>query len=297
VREVREKVHEDIQKRCGEMKVLDRDFSIKVNDIYTRVYILKGISASKHIDCSKMQESVNRENFDRIGLSPRLDERRIPGIEAVELYDKLMVWGQPGSGKTTFLKYLAIQCDGDEVQPGRVPIFVPLEDFAEADGQPDLLIYIQKHYRLDETEVVQLLEQGKVLVLLDGLDQVRTAHSQRFLRQIKDFFEQYHHNKFVMTCRRIAAQDYRFEGFGDVEVADFDEQQIDQFAHKWFKPDTNKADRFVLLLSEPENKPVKELATNPLLLTLLCLVFEESDSFPLRRSDLYEKGIDLLLKR
>lgn len=44
-------------------------------------------------------------------------------------------------------------------------------------------------------------------------------------------------------------------------------------------------------LKEPENKPVKELATNPLLLTLL---FEESDNL---RAAQYEEGIDLLLKK
>ncbi|MBW4496415.1 MAG: NACHT domain-containing NTPase [Oscillatoria princeps RMCB-10] len=297
VRQVRERVRGDIQYRCGTMKVLDRDFSIEVNDIYTRVYILQGISASKHIDFSKMQESVNPETFDRIGLSPRLDERRIPVIEAVESYDKLMVWGKPGSGKTTFLKYLAIQCSEGEFESDLVPIFVTLEDFAAADGQIGLQTYIQQQYnRVKETEVTELLKNGKVLVLLDGLDQVTEARSQRVLQQIKEFSDKFRDSKFVITCR-IAAQDYRFEGFGDVEVADFDKEQIDQFAHKWFNPDTNKADRFVRQLNEPENEPVKELATNPLLLTLLCLVFEESDSFPLRRSDLYEKGIDLLLKK
>lgn len=54
VRQLREQVRGDIQERCGTMKVLDRNFPIEVNDIYTRVYILKVISASKHIECSKL---------------------------------------------------------------------------------------------------------------------------------------------------------------------------------------------------------------------------------------------------
>ncbi|MDJ0556595.1 MAG: hypothetical protein QNJ68_19580 [Microcoleaceae cyanobacterium MO_207.B10] len=40
-----------------------------------------------------------------------------------------------------------------------------------------------------------------------------------------------------------------------------------------------------------------ELATNPLLLTLLCLAFEESGNFPANLSELYKKGLDALLKK
>ncbi len=163
------------------MKVLDRNFPIGLNNIYTTVYILEQPCAYKR-NYAKLLQSVNPENFDRIGLGPRLDERRIPGIEAVESFDKLMVWGQPGSGKTTFLKYLAIQCSEGEFESHIVPIFVTLEDFASADGLPDLLTYIQQQYnRVKETEVTELLKKGKVLVLLDGLERrYRGAESAGF---------------------------------------------------------------------------------------------------------------------
>jgi predicted NACHT family NTPase len=39
------------------------------------------------------------------------------------------------------------------------------------------------------------------------------------------------------------------------------------------------------------------LATSPLLLTLLCLVFEDSGEFPKNRSELYQTGVDVLLKK
>jgi predicted NACHT family NTPase len=45
------------------------------------------------------------------------------------------------------------------------------------------------------------------------------------------------------------------------------------------------------------NKPIQELATNPLLLTLLCLVFGEAADFPANRSELYKEGLDVLLKK
>ena len=97
-----------------------------------------------------------------------------------------------------------------------------------------------------------------------------------------------------MTCR-IAAREYTFEKFAEVEVADFDDQQISTFATKWFKDKAVKAESFIRRLKD--NNRIKEIATNPLLLTLLCLVFEESGDFPANRSELYKEGLEALLKK
>ncbi|MFB2876615.1 MULTISPECIES: NACHT domain-containing protein [Floridanema] len=61
----------------------------------------------------------------------RIIKERVPGLKAVERYPKLMVLGKPGSGKTTFLKYLAIQCIYGENFTNLVPIFITLREFAE----------------------------------------------------------------------------------------------------------------------------------------------------------------------
>ena len=140
-----------------------------------------------------------------------------------------------------------------------------------------------------------ILQQGQMLVLLDGLDEVREEDTKRVLRQILEFSDQFHLNQFVMTCR-IAAKEYTFERFTEVEVADFDPEQIAIFAQNWFRlSDPVKAERFIQTLEE--NKPIQELASSPLLLTLLCLVFGESADFPANRSELYKEGLDVLLKK
>jgi len=78
-------------------------------------------------------------------------------------------------------------------------------------------------------------------------------------------------------------------------MADFDEEQILTFATNWFNNKAVKAGRFMERLEE--NERTKELATNPLLLTLLCLAFEESGDFPANRYELYKEGLDALLKK
>ncbi|KKD39580.1 MAG: NACHT domain-containing NTPase [Limnoraphis robusta] len=300
VQKTRQQIQPYIQECCGTMRVLDMTQPIKLGKIYTNVNILEKITGRTWLEIAQLQEKVSRENFER-WCRGTVKEERIPGIEAAEKFSKLMILGKPGAGKTTFLKHLAIQCIGGAFQAERVPVFITLKDFADIKEHPNLLEYLQhllKGYS-DEMEdistLTSLLKAGKFLILLDGLDEVREIDSSRILREIKQLSQEFHQNKFVITCR-IAAKEYIFEKFTEVEVADFNEEQIADFSHKWFhsKNDPVKAERFLEKLKQDE--PILELATNPLLLTLLCLVFEDVGGFPDNRTRLYAEGIAKLLR-
>jgi hypothetical protein len=115
----------------------------------------------------------------------------------------------------------------------------------------------------------------------------------------RKFPERIYQNRFVVTCR-IALDGVNFTDFTSVEVADFDEHQIKTFAKNWFtnKPERKKADGYNFFVEKlSQNESVRELATSPLLLTLLCLVFEDAADFPKNRSQLYKEGIYILLKK
>jgi len=302
VQEARKKIKLRILRRCGQMRVLGMSEPIGLNDIYTKVNILEKIPGRRRKDIAKFRQEYKSEDFERFGLG-RTREERVPGLEAVERYSKLVILGKPGAGKTTFLKYLAIQCIEGQFKADCVPIFVTLRDFAEAPGKPGLLDYISQHFlglryeeNLDKNFLHKVIESGRALVLLDGLDEVKKEDNEHVLKQIRNISELYfnRNNNFVMTCR-IAALDYSFESFREVEVANFEHEQISTFARNWFQGKDVKSESFIKRLDD--NNRVKELATNPLLLTLLCLTFEESGDFPVNRSELYKEGLDALLKK
>ncbi|MBD2211891.1 NACHT domain-containing NTPase [Nostoc linckia FACHB-104] len=298
VQQVREKLSAYIQKQCGWMRVLDMTHPIGLNDIYTDVNILEKITGRRRLEIAELLKNCKPEDFERIGLS-RVVEKRVQGLKSVERYSKLMILGKPGAGKTTFLRRIAIQCNLGCFLSDRVPIFITLKAFAEEPQQPSLLQYINDQFALndisDQEITKTLLRQGRAIVLLDGLDEVRQADNDRVLREIEKVSTQYDASYFVITCR-IAANEYKFEHFTEVEVADFNQKQITKFATKWFQDkDPVKAQQFVEKLEQ--NPPIKELATNPLLLTLLCLLFGDSTDFPSSRSDLYEEGVYILLKK
>ncbi|MBD1913640.1 MULTISPECIES: NACHT domain-containing NTPase [unclassified Leptolyngbya] len=308
VREMRDRIRPLIQERCGTMRVLDMAQPIGLGEIYTHANILEKITARRGLNLEQLLAQVSPEDFERFSLGG-VAEKRVPGLEAVEQHNKLMILGKPGAGKTTFLKHLAIQCIGGQFQADRVPLFVTLKDFAEAEEQPNVLAYLstlisaagEGQPALSKTVVgveslQTLLREGRALILLDGLDEVRETDASRVLRQIQQFSEYYARNAFVITCR-IAAHEYIFERFTEVEVADFDNDQIADIAGKWFrcKQDEVRAERFLAALKA--HPPIRELASSPLLLMLLCLAFEDSSEFPVNRAEFYKRGVDVLLKK
>ncbi|NER50842.1 MAG: signal transduction protein, partial [Symploca sp. SIO1A3] len=102
VQEVRQKITPSIHKQCGTMKVLDMTQPIGLKDIYTNVNILEKIIGRRRFTLNELLQSfdLNSEEFDRCGLG-KIQEERVSGLEAVQLYDKLLVLGKPGAGKTT----------------------------------------------------------------------------------------------------------------------------------------------------------------------------------------------------
>jgi predicted NACHT family NTPase len=298
VKTIRNQTHQSIQKRCGTMRVLDMEQPITIDSIYTSVNILEKISRNQRRSIDELLDGCDLENFDRPSLG-RV-QQRIPGLEAVERHDKLLILGKPGAGKTTFLKWLTLQCNAGKLHQNRVPIFVPLKEFAESPRQPTLSEFIARQLtecgiENAQAAVEQVLQAGRSLILLDGLDEVRAEDHDRVLNTIIQTSRQFDANRFVMTCR-LAAKEYTFEQFTEVEVADFDHEQIADFARKWFQfKDPTKAKEFPKELEAHQG--LRELASNPLLLTLLCLIFGERAGFPANRSELYEEGVDVLLKK
>ena len=292
VQQARSQLRPILQERCGTMRVLDMTQPIALTGeqgIYTNVNILEKLTGRRRLELPELLKQSDVGKFDRFGLS-NMTEKRVPGLDAARRYPKLTVLGKPGAGKTTFLKYLTMQCMAGQFLPDRLPLFVTLKNFAEAEKQPSLLEY------LGDSCSTPILKAGKALILLDGLDEVREEDTKRVIRQIEQFSEQFPDNHFAITCR-IAAKEYTFGQFTEVEIADFDKAQIDTFAQNWFrvKGDADRATLFRRKLKQ--NKPIAELATNPLLLTLLCLMFEDATSFPANRSELYKEGLDILLKK
>lgn len=312
VQRIRQHYHDKIRRLYGKMQLLDISQTIDVDRLYVAVNILEQITSRQCLEISDLLQRFNTatDNFDRLGMG-KVIQKRVSGLDAVKKYPRLMVLGKPGAGKTTFLQHLVTQCSEGKLQADRIPIFIRLKSFAKyARDVRDfrLLNYISREFSsfgISECSVTEtLLKYGRGLILLDGLDEVPDEDEPELVEQIRQFSEDYFKNQLLITCR-IAASQYRFIGFTEVEIADFNLEQIKFFAEKWFvavaqhDPKMGKAlaGQFIQKLNRSENTQIRELAVTPILLHLTCLVFQTKAEFPSNRAKLYEQGLNILLKK
>ena len=301
--EALKKYADKYQSRYGLLKLLGMPQAVKLESVYTPVRFLDKLSIRRFesIEVLERQYREGRRRKFQIG-----ERRRQDGLTVANKNQFLMVLGGPGSGKSTFLRRVGLEAFKGEA--GRfehrcIPVMLELKRFKTA--QVDLIEAITqefKHFGFPpSTEfATKALEQGKLLVLLDGLDEVPKEQMNAVIESIHDFVAQYEQNRFMASCR-IAAYKSGFQRFTDIELADFDNAQIRQFIDNWFQSERDResgtAQKCWKTLNEPANSSAKELAQTPLLLTFLCLVYDNSQSFPSQRSRLYDEALDILLKK
>ncbi|GAB4225113.1 MAG: hypothetical protein Kow0049_02360 [Stanieria sp.] len=307
VKLARSRLSSQIQTQCSTLQSsFELSQPLQLEQIYTNINILTNLSSQRWLEVSDLQEVCWQSERPSLTLTER---QTIPIENAIALHSKLMILGKPGAGKTTLLQYLALQCSQGKSKAELIPILIPLRVFALKSNETkdfSLFNYICQTWSccVSVEQIEILLQQGKVLVLLDGLDEVPQQNSQDILQQIQQFAEVYYQNKIIVTCR-LAAQQYRFWGFTYVELADFNETQVETFAKKWFVATSHnstseglaQANHFLEQLQRQENQPLRELVTTPILLNLICSVFQERSSFPTKRAKLYQEGLDILLVR
>ena len=288
--------------KCSTMKVLTMTQPVELDSLYANVNILETTKGKKPKTIKELLANISSHSVSNISLSRikyTVSDRNVAALDAVKHHPKLLIWGKPGAGKTTFLKHLAMHTT-QELGQQIIPIFLSLKQFADEEDKPNLIDTLKRElitYASAPEELVQeLLEQGRCLILLDGLDEVREAESNRVYRNINTLVEQFSKNRFVMTCRS-GASDYTFDYFTEVEMADFDKNQVEIFVKRWFASSQEPKLENEFLKELEKSESIKELATNPLLLTMLCLVFEDNYEFPKNQYSLIDDAVNILLRK
>ena len=299
-----------------------RRYGEKVADLYDRLRTL-GLPPEALRERDARPDIRLRDVFVPLRLLP--DGRSDRAAELAELLyqgHSVVVRGDPGTGKTTLLYFLALLCAGRATLPGyaapqgRVPLFIPLRDFVRLQkDQPDLtfLGYLEARARSD----LQLseahrfffesaLRMGDAVVLLDGLDEVgRASGRQRIARAIEAFRRDFPDCPFWVTSRiygytadvRLPTAEfthYRLAPLGDSDIVDF--------VTRWYALQLShnpreREERIASLTRAIAHTPsVRRLAGNPLLLTLTAFIHHGLKQLPQGRGELYDKCIEMLLR-
>jgi predicted NACHT family NTPase len=274
-----ERYYQRVKQRYNTMRVLGKPAPVPLTGMYTDVYLLKEPVASR--------PSVSLPRLKR-------DEDRQDGLELVKRlgHQQLVILGKPGSGKTTFLKHIALQA-GEGQLDDKVPVLVFLREWA-GDELLDFLTgpFLGCGLAAPRACLEELLRTGRALLLFDGLDEVRKAERCELITRLERFRRRYLDCPMLVTCRG-AATPYQFEQARYVEIADFSDAQMRAFARHWFADDARKCKDFFQELAQDAH--LRDLGRTPLLLGMLCLTYDQQGTFPQQRAHLYRRALDALL--
>ena len=134
VSRIRFEQNEKIKHLYGHIRLFDLNKPVPLDLLYVDVNILDEPSHFHRLEIPDLvkdfiddrSDSTAARSFDRLGLRPPTD--RVQGLTAISNYPKIMILGKPGSGKTTFLQYITIQCNEGTLAKSKIPIFVRLRD-------------------------------------------------------------------------------------------------------------------------------------------------------------------------
>ncbi|MBD2458649.1 NACHT domain-containing protein [Nostoc sp. FACHB-87] len=293
--------YQNYYKRYGKLRVLGMKQFVPLDYIYTAVQFLSNWEIANSLSLRDL-EAAFRKAYRGVVSSEKTERKE--GIAVANQNQYLMVLGAPGSGKSTFLRKMGLEAfKGKQGKFGYecIPVLIELKRFKVDEINIAQLVYQEFNccdFVASEILTKKLLETGKLLILFDGLDEVPTKNLNTAVAQIQAFVNQYQKNRFIVSCR-TAAYHQQFRQFENVEIAEFTDEQIEQFINNWFQSEEDiKADTarqcWELL---QKNESAKELARTPLLLTFICLYYDEYQSFTNNRSELYKKALDILLDK
>ncbi|OQX19668.1 MAG: hypothetical protein BWK75_05455, partial [Candidatus Altiarchaeales archaeon A3] len=279
----------------------------------------------------KTEKKINPENFLKKDFEEKKIIKDIKDIEkiakittpcnfldALKTDEHIVLLGDPGSGKTTLLKYVALiysrglkkvyeRFGFDECL---LPIIVPISAIY---SQIENKSFDYKIQGIENTGkfIKEKLDKGKCIILLDGLDEI-PAYQGRFsiAKNIENFIRMYCNNRFIITSRIIGYEKINIDSITEYYVSRLDDNGIKKFVDNWFMAfeknregtPENAIKKFAdneatqLIFSINEDKNIKDLARNPFLLSLICLVQKSGFKLPRYRIELYKTITETLFE-
>jgi NACHT domain len=291
-----------IEKLYSSTNLIGINTPIHIKNIFTELYILDEPTANKRHTYGSLK-ALEEEDLDQLIHSMK----KTNGIEVIKnrANKRLLVLGSPGSGKTTFLKYITY-LGAQGIFGDKLVSFISLKQWSDADKEKlsNLLDYLVKQFEMcsfdDAKSTIERYLNGNFIVLLDGLDEV-FGDIERFKeihQKIDEFCSTYLYTQVIISCRTNELP-IGFTKFTKVEIAEFDKSQIENFVRNWVNcqqvQDENYYKNFFTEFNKQENKKVGEMASIPILLSLLCIVFKDNGTFPKNKMQVYRQALDILL--
>lgn len=236
-------------------------------------------------------------------------------INALKEHRRLIFKGQSGSGKSMLLKYIAFSYAkghfknndkwNDVFSDQPIPVLLELRRLNDSDKT------LQQHFvdalnrdgfSNGERFIEHNLQQGKLMLLLDGLDEVNSNILWRVIRDIKDLLDKNPKCSVIITCRTAVYKDEFATELTNagaavemLTIANFNEKQIRSFLNLWQR-DMPPGKTINNLTNTLLSKSTLELAQRPLILAIIAYLYTYKDlTLAHSITEFYRTSTDILL--
>ena len=266
---------------------MQRDFYgfFVCNDVKRRETVCRGERRNDRKD-GRVIENVCVDSFE--------EERRF-----------IVLSGTGGMGKSMMMTHFMLDTIDKNKETGEVPVFVLLRDYnPEAGDLIDFIFGELKRHDMDLhlSDLVELLQSGKGVILFDGLDEIKSENCRRFYKEMENLADSYPEASYIVSSRptmnfrglsRFTVYDLQpFSQEQAVEmVGKLDQSVVDPVIQKDFIQDL-KCNRFGFDWRER-----MDFLGNPLFLTILLLAYEGNHDIPTERYLFYEQAYEAMAKK
>ena len=227
---------------------------------------------------------------------------------------KVLIEGDPGMGKTTYLQKLAYdwankQTEWDASFPEiEVLLLLRCNDIKSSIWEAiDEQILSEDIDEKDKETFFKYIQenQSKVLLLLDGLDEADPCERDIYLSLVTCKLLPACH--VVITSRHEVGKKVSCDSLWEIVGFSKEDSISKSFIRKYFQGKDCLAEKFIndhvkhwyTDPPDPQHRGLSDLAKNPLNLTLLCCIFQDSEKIFSERSKtrLYIEIVRLVLRR
>ncbi|MCB0196253.1 MAG: NACHT domain-containing protein [Anaerolineae bacterium] len=241
---------------------------------------------------------------------------------------RLVLRGDAGSGKSTLLKWIAVTAARQDFTGilsrwnELVPFYIRLrervnKDFPTPEEFPKLTARMIAGRIHTDDWTHQVLESGRAIVLIDGVDELPRPQRKDMLDQLAQLVKLYPLARYIITSRPSAIKSSEWpewedwvkqEEFSIATLQPMEPHEIDSFIEHWhaaLKQSLNltqtETDRMVNSLKRirKQRRPLARLATSPLLCAMICALHHErgGHNLPSERIKLYSDCVEMLVEK
>lgn len=215
----------------------------------------------------------------------------------LDISNFVIIQGTGGIGKSTLMKHLFIN---ELEKKDLIPIFIELKDINDFNAEYEIENIILKKLidlgsNLNKKYFEYALKSGCFLLLFDGYDEILTQKRDSFFKKIDSFCDKYSQNYYIISSRPFS-EFVEFQRFAVINTCPFSKDQAISLINK-IDFEMGIKQRFVNALDSELFEKHQSFASNPLLLNIMLLTYDNYAEIPEKLHLFYSNAFETMYSK